>query len=130
MKALVKKLIDEQKVPDAQPTAVFRIEHIDEFEVALGVDSSDEIITLFHRLLRENHISFKQYERTTFLIEGIIPDSVLTDIEHCFHLLLSHIYGRMVMPGEEISHGDNPHIVPSLSIAVSVGLVDDPITES
>jgi hypothetical protein len=116
LKMLVKKVLHEQTAPSVRANAEIVVEHFDDFEETLGIDKADELLKLLHRLLREAKVPFKQFERTTFLIDGELPETTLLDVEQTFHLILAHVYGRMVTPGEQINFEGIVHIVPSLTI--------------
>jgi len=119
LKALVKKALQEQLAPSVNAVATITVEHIDGLEEALGVEKADELLKLVSRLLREHKVIAKQHERTTFLVEESIAEGVLVDIEQTFHLILSHVYGRMVTPGELTIAEGVSHTVPSLTMTVS-----------
>lgn len=120
LKTLVKKILHEQTAPMTHANASIVLEHFDEFEEALGIDKADELLKLTNRLLREAKVPVKQYERTTFLIDGELAEGVLLDIEQTFHVLLAHVYGRMVTPGDNIISNGTSHTVPSLTITLSI----------
>jgi hypothetical protein len=116
LKMLVKKIQYENVAPLINARAQIVIEHFDEFEEAVGIHKADDLIKLTARLLRDCRVPVKQYERTTFLIDGELPSGVLLDIEQTFHLILAHIYGSMVHPGEQTSFDGMDHHVPCLTI--------------
>lgn len=119
LKVLAQKIYYEQYQPITQASASIVIEHFDELEEALGIHAADELLKLTVRMLRENRVSFKQFERTTFLIDGNIAEGVLVDIEQTFHLILAHTYGKMVLPGELTSIDTEDYRVPSLTITLA-----------
>ncbi len=125
LKVLVKKVLHEQSAPLVHANAQIVIEHLEECEDVIGVHKADELIKLTLRLLRESRLPVRQYERTTFLVEGEVPEGILLDIEQTFHLILAHVYGRMVHPGEQITYDSIVHTVPSLTIAFSTQFEED-----
>jgi hypothetical protein len=128
LKVLVKKLLHEQIAPSVEASAAIVIEHFEQFEEALGVHRADELLKLTARLLKENRVSVRQFERNTFLIIDDVPEPVLVDIEQTFHLIVAHVYGRMVSPGESVTIHGSTHTVPALTITLAspvAGEIDD-----
>jgi hypothetical protein len=119
LKLLVKKIYYEQHTPAVAANAQIVIEHFEEFEEVVGIHRSEELVKLTARMLRESRVPVKQFERTTFLIEGTIPEETLIDIEQTFHVILAHVYGRMVHPGEQITLEGIAHHVPCLTITLA-----------
>ncbi len=119
LRVLVKKLIQEQPTHLSPVGAHLVLEHLEELEEALGIGSADELVKLTYRLLRDNGIRAQHVERVLFLVEGPLPEHTLSDLEQTFALILAHIYGKMVQPGEEITLDGLTHTVPSLSVAFS-----------
>lgn len=121
---LVRKIHAEQSQPTVAATACITIEHIEDCEELFGFQGAEELITLTKRLLEEHNLVYAQYERTYFLIEGVIPEDVLGDIEQTFHTILAHLYGEMVTPGDEMTYDGITHIVPCLTMTLSAPMLD------
>ncbi len=117
--ALVRKINTEQMQPDVNATACITIEHIEDCEELFGFQGAEELITLTKRLLDEHSITYIQYERIYFLVEGTLPEGILADVEQTFHTILSHLYGEVVAPGEETTYDGVTHTVPCLTMTLS-----------
>lgn len=125
LKVYVKKILHEQQMPTLEANAAIEIENFEAFEEACGIHKADELLKLTTRLLKENRVQATQFARNTFLIRSEVPEAVLLDIEQTFHVLLAHIYGRVVTPGEQISIHGIDHTVPAITITLSTSVRDE-----